>query len=64
MALTFELAGAGQLDPDVKEKMRYQARGKPMPNVEMIRPVESIFSWTISQAKQLLAVLRIVIFGI
>jgi len=61
MALMFELAGDGHLETYVKEKMRNQARGKPMPNVETIRPTTGKFLWILSQAKQLFAVLRIMI---
>lgn len=64
MALTMELAGAGELDAGIKEKMRNQVQGKPMPLVRSIRPEEEgMVSWLYNQAKQLLAVLKILIFG-
>jgi ketosteroid isomerase-like protein len=59
MALTYELAGAGALDDSVKEKMKNQARGRPMPLVKPIRPDPSFFTRT----RNFLSVLRVVIFG-
>jgi hypothetical protein len=37
-ALTFELAGNGLVDPDLKHKIYQQCRGQAAPDVEFIRP--------------------------
>ena len=54
MALTMEMAGAGELNATIKEKMRNQVQGKPMPLVRSIRPEkeQGTMSWLYNQAKQ------------
>lgn len=65
MALTMELAGAGGLNDGIKEKMRNHVQGKPMPLVRSLRPEEEqgTMSWLYNQAKQVLAVLKILLLG-
>ena len=65
MALSFELARDGHLDDGIKEKVKHQAWGNPMPLVENIRPVQSVgtFYWFIQQLMQYLVMLRIVVLG-
>ena len=58
-ALVFELAGAGTLHPDARQKMKHQARGQIMPGVRNIRPEPSIGT----KIKNFFAMIRIVLFG-
>jgi hypothetical protein len=58
-ALFFELAGAGKLNPVVREKIHTQARGVLLPGHERIRPQLG----RIEKLRNTLAMVRIALFG-
>ena len=58
-ALLFEMAGAKQLDGQIRGKIYEQARGQLLPGTQRIRPEPSL--WT--KVQNFLAMLRIVMFG-
>jgi hypothetical protein len=64
MAVTLELAGEGFLDPEVKEKVRNQVRGTPMPLIRKIRPTQGFLGRCCTLVKQVLAMLWIIVVGV
>ncbi len=58
-AIFFEMAGAGMLEPIVKEKIHMQAKGKLMPGHRKLRPEPSVMQ----KAKNVSALVKIALTG-